>query len=140
MEMLTRRQLAVLAPLALLFWLAAIASLRIDPGAVRPGLRGDLGFLFSLPMAWLCVLLARWLARLRPEQILVGTAFVVAVDTGLDACALRWVPAFPATGADFRVLAAAWLLWGYGASLAAALIMGRANRLEAGGAIAGAES
>lgn len=126
--MITRRQAGLLVALAIVFWMVAVAGLRADPGAVRPGWRGDLSFAISLPVAWLCVRLAQRIAKLTPHQLVTATALVVALDTLLDAGVLRWAPLTYGADPSDRALSAAWLLWGYGASLVAALTMTLGNK------------
>ncbi len=121
--MITLRQTGLLSALAAVFWIVAVEGLELDPEAVQPGWRGDLSFVISLPVAWLCVRLARRIAKLAPHQLVTATALVVALDTLLDAGVLRWAPKIYGADPSGRTLSAAWLLWGYGASLMAALVM-----------------
>ena len=125
--MLTTRQIVVLSGVAVLFWIVATAWIRFFPTAITDPLRGGLGFLFSIPVCWLCVRFGRRVAGLSSAQLVPGTALVVAVATLIDAAALRWAhglyaPAAAAGDPLFR-LGAAWLLWGYGLSLGIALLM-----------------
>lgn len=126
--MMTHRQAGLLVGLAIAFWVVAAAGLALDPGAVQPGWRGDLSFVISLPVAWLCVWLARWIAKLAPDQLVTATALVVALDTLFDAGVLRWAPQIYGADPSSRALSAAWLLWAYGASLTAAFMMTREER------------
>ncbi len=87
--MLQRRQIAVCVTLAGVFWLLATLAIRWFPAAVAPGLRGDLGFLASLPAGWLCVWLVCRLAKLANHQILAGAMVVLATAMLLDGVALR---------------------------------------------------
>lgn len=123
--MITRHQAGMLVALAVAFWVVAAVGLALDPGAVQPGWRGDLSFVISIPVAWLCVWLARRIAKLAPHQLITATALVVAMDTLLDAGVLRWVPQIYGADPSSQALSAAWLLWGYGASLIAAFMMTR---------------
>jgi len=121
------KQLQLLSLIAIALWILATASIRYFPSTVTDPLLGDIGFLTSIPICWLCVVAVRRLAGLTREQLVGGTAFVVAVAMLIDATALRW--AHPVYGSDesgslFR-LASAWLLWGYGVSLAIAMLMSR---------------
>ena len=121
--MLTIRQLIILCVMAVLFWVAALAWIRFFPDQIVDPLRGDLGFLASIPVCWLCILVARRGAALGPAQLVPGTAVVVAVATLIDAAALRWLPALYSGDEQVCRLGAAWLLWGYGLSLGIALLM-----------------
>ncbi len=123
--MLATRQVAILAGLGLLFWIGATAWIRCFPQWLEDPLECAMTFLASIPACWLCILAARRVARLSPEQLVVGTAVVVAVATLIDAAALRWMPGVYAGSDLVRRLGAAWLLWGYGVSLGIALLMQR---------------
>ncbi len=123
--MLATRQVAVLAGLGLLFWIGATAWIRWFPQWLVDPLDGGIVFLVSVPACWLCILAARRVAQLSPEQLVVGTAVVVAVATLIDASALRWMPGVYAGSDLVRRLGAAWLFWGYGVSLGIALLMQR---------------
>ncbi len=126
--MLTSRQFRLLSVAAIALWALATASIRYFPSAVTDPLAGNIGFVTSVPVFWLCVVVTRRWARLTREQLVAGTAFVVALAMLIDASALRWVHVvYSDTGAgDLFRLGSAWLLWGYGISLVIALVM--ANR------------
>ena len=121
--MLDRRQCIVLVVFAVLFWAGATAWIRLVPASLQDSLRGDLGFLTSIPVCWLCILLVRDRARLSAAQLIPGAALVVAVATLIDASALRWAPVLYGTDDHGLRLGAAWLLWGYGLTLAIAFAM-----------------
>ena len=123
--MLTTRQFWILGLFAAALWGAATAWMRFFPAAITDPLMGDLGYVVSVPVGWLCVRGARRLAGLAREQLVAGTAVVVGFATLIDGAALRWMhPVYgrDGTGDLFR-LGSAWLLWGYGASLMVALAM-----------------
>jgi len=121
--MLTPRQMSILAPTAILFWIVATAAIRFFPGAFVEPLRGDLAFATSIPVCWLCVVAVRRWAGLAREQLVAGVAFVVALAMLIDGSALRWAYQVYGDGGEVYRLGAAWLLWGYGVSLAIALAM-----------------
>lgn len=121
--MLSIRQVVILCVVAVLFWVAALGWIRFFPAQIIDPLRGDLGFLTSIPVCWLCILAARRVAKLVPAQLVPGTAVVVALATLIDAAALRWLPALYSGSDQVCRLGAAWLLWGYGISLGIALLM-----------------
>lgn len=131
--MLGARQVLILSGIAVLFWIAATAWIRWYPATLLDPLQGGLGFVFSIPVCWLCVRLGRRAASLSAEQLVPGTAVVVTVATLIDAAALRWAHLLYAESEQVCRLGAAWLLWGYGASLGIALLMRhRATVAEAG--------
>ena len=125
------RQVAILAGLGLLFWIGAAAWIRCFPQWLEDPFYCAMLFLVSVPACWLCILAARRLARLSRDQLVAGTAVVVAVATLIDAAALRWTPGVYAGGDLVRRLGAAWLLWGYGVSLGIALLMQRRSAVAA---------
>ncbi len=132
--MITTRQMRVLAALAVLFWVAATAFLRVFPVATTDPVMGSIGFITSIPVCWLCVNAGRRWAGLARDQLIAGTAFVVAVAMLIDATALRWAHLVYGNASlpDFFRLGSAWLLWGYGVSLLIALaITGRRTAREA---------
>jgi hypothetical protein len=119
--MLTGLQIARLAVLSVVFWVAATLYIGLVPGAFSGSVRGVIAFATTLPVAWLSVLLTRRVGRLAPAQLLSGVALVGALAMMIDGVVLRWLPSV--YGSDTEVLraGAAWLLWGYGVSLAVAL-------------------
>ena len=133
--MLTSKQLSVLGTAAVLLWVFATASIRYFPGSVTNPVAGNVGFVTSIPVCWLCVVVTRRCARLAPEQLVAGTAVVVALAMLIDASALRWMHTLYGSddhGSLFR-LGSAWLLWGYGVSLAIALALGAGRRSATSG-------
>ncbi len=123
--MLTVKQLKVLGLIAILLWVLATASIRYLPWSVTDPVAGSIGYVTSIPICWLCVVVTRRLARLAREQLVAGTAYVVGLAMLIDAIALRWMHMVYGNGGggDLFRLASAWLLWGYGVSLAIALLM-----------------
>ena len=129
--MLRPRQVVVCAALAIAYWALAALSIRLDPAAVAPGLRGDLTFVTSIAASWLCVWLVCRLAKLEPHQILAGTMVVLGDAMMIDAVALRWFPSVYGTDDQLIRTDSAWLLWGYGISAWIALVLAR-RRLRNG--------
>ena len=105
--------------LSLTLWLIATAYIRWMPGAFTDPVMGSLGFVTTFPMAWASVWLIR---RIAPDQLLAGVSLVGAVAMMIDGAALRFFPGVYGADALPLRLGAAWLLWGYGVSLAIALI------------------
>lgn len=123
--MLSGRQVAILVLLGLALWGAATAYIRLLPGMMADPLAGDLSFVTAIPMAWLSIILVRRAAGLSRDQLMAGVSVVGAAAMLIDGAVLHWAPAVYGTSETVVRLGAAWLLWGYGVSLAIALLMVR---------------
>ena len=121
--MLTVTQVGRLVTLSLVLWVAATLYIDLLPGALIHPIRGAVGFITTLPVGWLSVLLARYIGKLAPRQLLPGVGLVGALAMMIDGVALRWFPAVYGSEPTVIRLGAAWLLWGYGVSLAIAVWM-----------------
>ena len=121
--MLMLGQIGRLVALSLALWAAATLYIDLLPGELTHPIRGAVGFLASLPIGWLSVLLARYVGRLAPRQLLAGVGLVGALAMMIDGVALRWFPSMYGADPVAVRLGAAWLLWGYGVSLAIAVAM-----------------
>ena len=119
--MLDTRQLLVLCLGGVLFWMADVVWIRLVPAFVVDPFWGDVGFLLSVPVAWMCVRPCRRLAGLDRAQIVPGVTLLVVVAALLHALALRWVPDLYGSDHAGR-LGSAWLLWIYGLILGFALL------------------
>jgi hypothetical protein len=109
--------------LSLALWIAATLYIRFLPDALTDPLRGDLGFATTLPAAWLSVWLVKRCGGLAAGQLMAGVGVVGAMAMMIDGAALRWFPGLYGSEETVLRLGAAWLLWGYGVSLAVALGM-----------------
>lgn len=123
--MLTMTQTIRLVLLSLALWIAATLYIRFLPGALTDPLQGNLGFATTLPAAWLSVWLVKICGKLTAGQLMPGVAVVGAVALMIDGAALRWLHGLYGSDESTVRLGAAWLLWGYGISLAVALLMTR---------------
>jgi hypothetical protein len=121
--MLERVQFLVLIALSVLFWGLATLYIHFLPGAFTNPVQGAIGFITTLPIAWLSVLLTRSVARLSASQLLPGVGIVGALAMMIDGIALKWFPAVYSGDQIILRLGAAWLLWGYGVSLCVAILM-----------------
>jgi hypothetical protein len=121
--MLNVVQIGRLMGLSLVFWLAAALYIDLLPRALTDPIRGTVGFAVSLPVGWLSVVLTQYVGRLAPRQLLSGVGLVGALAMMIDGMALRWFPAVYGSDPTAIRLGAAWLLWGYGVSLAIAVCM-----------------
>ena len=105
--------------LSLTLWGLATAYIHLWPDAFTDPVLGAAGFVAALPMAWLSVWLVR---RIAGDRLLPAVSLVGAIAMMLDGLALRFWPGVYGTDATLLQLGAAWLLWGYGVSLAMALL------------------
>lgn len=121
--MLDRTQIGRLLLLAVAFWAAATLWIRLVPSAFTDPVQRAAGLAAAFPIGWLCVRLARRSARLTTAQLVPATALVVAAATLIDGAVLQWAPDLYAPSDAVRRVAAAWLLWGYGAALLVAFIL-----------------
>jgi len=127
--MLSKSQSVILIAFSAFLWIAATGYIRFYPAAFVDPVHGAISFVTALPAGWLSVYLTKRVAHLSSEQLLPGIAVVGATAMMIDGLVLHWVPG--AYGSDDTVLrfGAAWLLWGYGVSLAIALLMSRRGSL-----------
>jgi hypothetical protein len=117
--MLQPGQFLRLSLLSLALWVLATAYIHAWPAAFRDPVMGAVGFVTSLPMAWLSVWLVK---RIAGPHLLAGVALVGAVAMMIDGAALRFLPQVYGDSETVLRLGAAWLLWGYGVSLGIALL------------------
>jgi hypothetical protein len=120
---LSRAQFGRLALFAVGFWYVAAVFIRFGlPAGLYGGGPGALLFAATVPLAWGSVWLAARVAGLRPAQVVPGTAFACAVAMLCDGVALTWAPGVYGGASAGLALGAAWLLFGVGAILVAALL------------------
>ena len=120
---LSDRQIAILVSFGLVFWLVAALFIRIAPfGVFERGAGTVVLFASSVPVAWLSVGIARWIATLAPAQLVAGVAVASAAAMLCDGVGLIWWSVY---GDGDRLPGAAWLLWGVGLILFAAFLDAR---------------
>jgi hypothetical protein len=117
--MLNAAQIARLCALSVFLWILATAYIRLWPAAFTDPVMGAAGLVTTFPMAWLSVWLVR---RIAGAQLLEGVCVVGAIAMMIDGAALRFLPQVYGDSDMVLRLGAAWLLWGYGVSLAIALL------------------
>ena len=123
-QRLSRAQAARLAVLAVVLWYLAALFIRFAlPAGLYGGGPGVLLFAATLPLAWGSIRLAERVAGLRPAQVVPGTAFACAVAMLCDGVALTWAPGVYGGASARLALGAAWLLFGVGAILVAAILV-----------------
>ena len=121
--MLKARQVALVIVLGIAFWFVALLAIRYSPGSFTHPVRGTVGFVTAIPIAWLSVRLTRRLARLSRDQLLPGISIACVIAMLLDAVGLRWWPSLY-SGSDTTIrFASGWLLWGYALSLGITVVM-----------------
>ena len=121
--MLSKVQITRLLALSVALWIAATLYIRLLPNALINPFQGSIGFITTFPVAWLSVWLIKVVGRLSAGELLFGVAVVGASAMMIDGAALRWFPSVYGVDPVALRLGAAWLLWGYGMSLAVALAM-----------------
>jgi hypothetical protein len=123
--MLSRRQIAVLIGLALVMWVGATGFIRLLPAALGDPRWALVSFTAMAPVGWASVRLIAAVAGLRGASLLAGVGVVGAIAMMIDGVALAWAPQLYAASERGARLGAAWLLWGYGLSLAIAVWLAR---------------
>jgi hypothetical protein len=121
----TTARIAILLMLGVGLWGLATLYIHFVPAAFTSPLHSSLGFITALPIGWLSIRLVRRCARLDRSQLVAGTALVGAVAMMIDGLALRFFPWLYSGAPEIFRPASAWLLWGYGVSLAIALWLAR---------------
>jgi hypothetical protein len=121
-------RITMLAALGLGMWALATLYIHFLPTAFTSPIHSAMSFITAVPIGWLSVRFVRRCARLARSQLVAGTAWVAAVAMTIDGLALRFFPWVYSTDLAVFRPASAWLLWGYGVSLAMALRMGREIR------------
>lgn len=124
--MLRAVQVTPLLVLSVVLWAGAATYIHYLPAALTNPVNGAVGFVTTFPIAWLSVLLTRYVGKLSPSELLPGVGLVGAIAMMIDGIALKWFPWVYGSDPVAVRLGAAWLLWGYGVSLGiAVLITGR---------------
>jgi len=121
--MLKAGQFARLVAAALAMWLLATLYIHWLPNVFVSQTRSAIGFVTTLPIPWLSVVAIRYIARLTPQQLLTGVGVVGAIAMMVDGIVLRFLPEVYSQDPSVFRPASAWLLWGYGVSLATAVAM-----------------
>ena len=123
---LTTRQIAILAGLGAVLWLAAALLLRaLAPFGIYEGSGRIVLYAAVVPGTWPFVLVLIRAAGLRRAQALSGVAVALAVATLLDGLALAWAPWLYGTGVEQVAGAGAAILWGAGVFLVLGAVAAR---------------
>jgi hypothetical protein len=118
-------RITILLLLGFVLWLLATLYIHFVPRAFTSPLHGAIGFIIALPIGWLSIRLVRRCACLDRSELVAGSALVAAVAMMIDGLALRFFPWVYSGEPEVLRPASAWLLWGYGVSLAIALWLAR---------------
>lgn len=121
--MLNKAQILILAGLSVVLWAVAALTIRLFPAALGDTFLGGLSFVTTVLVAWLCVVVIRWAAKLPAEHLLAGVGIVGALAMMIDGAVLHWLPSLYGEDDTAIRFGAAWLLWGYGVSLGIAVLM-----------------
>jgi Family of unknown function (DUF5367) len=113
--------------LGAVFWFEALLFIRFGGEALFVNGNPWLLFLFvaSIPVVWVLVKIGAVIGKVDGDDLLSAVAIMALTATLLDGMALTWFQSWYGLAQTGLLLAAAWLLWGVGISLAFAL----ANRL-----------
>jgi len=123
---LTGRQLAVLALLGAVLWLAAALLLRaLAPLGIHQGMAQAILYAAIVPGTWPFVLLLIRAPGLHRSQALTGVAVALAVALLLDGLALAWMPSLYGTTPEDLAGAGAAILWGAGVFLVLGAVAAR---------------
>ena len=106
--------------LGMMFWLEALFFIRF--GGESLFVNGNpwllLLFVASIPISWVLVKVSVLLSKVDGKNLVNAVAIMVLTATLLDGIALTWFPGYYGLAPAGLLLAAAWLLWGVGLSLA----------------------
>jgi hypothetical protein len=102
------------------FWFEALLFIRFEGESLfvngNPWLL--LLFIVSIPIAWVLVKIGAVVGKVEGEDLLSAVAIMALTATLLDGVALTWFQSWYGLTQVGLLLAAAWLLWGVGVSLA----------------------
>jgi Family of unknown function (DUF5367) len=106
--------------LGIIFWFEALLFIRLAGESLF--VNGNplllLWFVASIPIAWVLVKISAVVGKVDGEDLLSAVAIMALTALLLDGIALTWFQGWYGLAQSGLVLAAAWLLWGVGVSLA----------------------
>jgi Family of unknown function (DUF5367) len=106
--------------LGMMFWFEALLFIRFGGESLfvngNPWLR--LWFVASMPIAWVLIKISAVVGKIDGEDLLSAVAIMTLTALLLDGIALTWFQSWYGLTQSGLLLAAAWLLWGVGVSLA----------------------
>jgi Family of unknown function (DUF5367) len=111
--------------LGVVFWFEALLFIRF--GGESLFVNGNpllvLWFVASIPIAWILVKISAIVGKIDGEDLLSAVAIMALTALLLDGIALTWFQDWYGLAQAGLLLAAAWLLWGVGISLAFAFAL-----------------
>jgi Family of unknown function (DUF5367) len=112
--------------LGAIFWFEALLFIRLEGAALFVNGNPWLVFLFvtSIPVVWILVKIGAVVGKIDGDDLLSAVAIMAVTGTLLDGMALTWFQSWYGLSQAGLLLAAAWLLWGVGISLALAKPLG----------------
>jgi hypothetical protein len=106
--------------LGAVFWFEALLFIRL--GGASLFVNGNpwllLLFVACIPIAWVLVKISAVVGKVGGDDLLSAVAIMALTALLLDGIALTWFQGWYGLGQSGLLLAAAWLLWGVGVSLA----------------------
>jgi hypothetical protein len=106
--------------LGAVFWFEALLFIRFE--GISLFVKGNplllLLFIASIPIAWILVNTSAIVSKVKGDDLLNAVTIMVVTAASLDSIALTWFPGWYGLAPAGLLLAAAWLLWGVGLSLA----------------------
>ncbi len=118
--------------LGMAFWFEALLFIRL--GGESLFVNGNpwlvLWFVASIPIAWVLVRIGAVVGKIDGEELLSAVAIMTLTAMLLDGIALTWFQDWYGLAQTGLLLAAAWLLWGVGISLAIGYWASHAHKLD----------
>jgi hypothetical protein len=106
--------------LGAVFWFEALLFIRFE--GISLFVNGNplllLLFIASIPIAWCSVKISAIVSKVKGDDLLNAVIIMVITAASLDGIALTWFPDWYGLSPAGLAIAAAWLLWGVGLSLA----------------------
>lgn len=118
---MTRAQAMRAAAYGAAFWLAAALFVHFARALFAAGPAQAVLFAATVPVGWVSVRLMAPIAGVARDRVLRPVVVALGVATLLDGLALTWAPSLYAGVAAASQFGAAWILWGVGCFLFAAL-------------------
>jgi hypothetical protein len=106
--------------LGTLFWFEALLFIRFEGTSLFVNGNPLLLSLFgaTIPISWISVKVSEIVTKVQGDELLNAVAIMVITAASLDGIALTWCPGWYGLAPAGLSIAAAWLLWGVGLSLA----------------------